>query len=160
MVCKAQREAGRGGKPGVNYGSKVTEIKKYCESVSGRFYSDKPLAPFLQNDRKVLRFYCMWDATNSLHGIRHKYIIHFFLSDDTAEVRERYAANCGSDPWPMLIKRGKLPKNFVQATRFPRPSAKRHHVRTLCHIHVPLTSEPWSVASGHERWAAEHAAAS
>ena len=112
---QAQRDAGRGGKPGVNYGSKVTEIKKYCESVSGRFYSDKPLAPFLQNDRKVLRFYCMWDDTKSLHGIRHKYIVHFFLSDDTAEVRERYAANCGSDPWPMLIKRGKLPKNFVQA---------------------------------------------
>ena len=112
---QAQREAGRGGMPGVNYGTKVTEIKKYCESVAGRFYSDKPLGSFLENDRKVLRFYCMWDDTGREFGSRHRYIVHFFLTDDTAEVREQYGANSGTDPWPMLVKRGKLPKNFVNA---------------------------------------------
>ena len=35
---------------------------------------------FLENDRKVLKFNAKYDAL--------KYIIHYFLADDTVEIRE------------------------------------------------------------------------
>lgn len=59
----------------------------------GRVPSQKQ---FLENDRKVLRFYCE-------SGIC--YIIHYYLADDSVEVREVKQANSGRDPFPLLMKR-------------------------------------------------------
>ena len=55
----------------------------------------------------------MWDDTESMFGENRPYIIHYFLSDDTVEVREVYKQNDGRDPFPILIKRQRLPKTFV-----------------------------------------------
>merc|ERR550537_323743 len=40
------------------------------------------LKQFLENDRKVLRFYGYWDDT-SRYGRRHYFMVHYFLADDT-----------------------------------------------------------------------------
>ena len=45
----------------------------------------KPQKQFLENDRKVLKFYSKF---NNL-----KYIIHYYLADDTGEVREVHFNN-------------------------------------------------------------------
>lgn len=66
---------------------------------------------FLQNDGKVLRFYAQWDD-DKLYGEIRPYIVHFFLADDTVEVQEVSIPNSGRDPFPSLLKRQKLPKNF------------------------------------------------
>ena len=45
----------------------------------------KNLIQFFENDRKVLKFYCLSESLN--------YIVHYFLSDDTIEIREVYTGN-------------------------------------------------------------------
>lgn len=62
---------------------------------------------------QVLRFYAMWDDTNSMFGENRPYIIHYYLADDTVEVREVHKPNDGRDPFPVFIKRQRLPKTFV-----------------------------------------------
>lgn len=59
---------------------------------------------FLENDRKVLRFNAKYDTL--------KYIIHYYLSDDTVEIRELHHNNSGRDPFPLFLKRNKLPRKF------------------------------------------------
>jgi len=60
---------------------------------------------FLENDRKVLRFFAECDA--------HPHIVHYYLADDTVEVLEVNYANSGRHPFPLLLKRQKLPKKFA-----------------------------------------------
>lgn len=60
---------------------------------------------FLDNDRKVLRFNAICDDL--------PYVIHYYLADDTVEVREIHFANNGKDQFPMLLKRSKVPKAFA-----------------------------------------------
>ncbi|NXY19486.1 EFHC1 protein, partial [Atrichornis clamosus] len=79
-----------------------------------------PLRQFLIYDTKVLRFYAIWDDTNCLYGDRHPCVIHYFLADDTVEVREVHRKNDGRDPFPVLMKRQRLPKTFVDKNKnFP-----------------------------------------
>lgn len=59
---------------------------------------------FFENDRKVLKFYATFE--NEL------YIIYYFLSDDCIEVTEVKVPNSGKDPFPKLIKRQKIPRNY------------------------------------------------
>ncbi|XP_035176276.1 EF-hand domain-containing protein 1 [Oxyura jamaicensis] len=78
------------------------------------------LKQFLTYDKQVLRFYATWDDTNSMFGENRPYIIHYYLADDTVEVREVHKHNDGRDPFPVLIKRQRLPKTFVEKKKtFP-----------------------------------------
>lgn len=79
----------------------------------------KPLRPyerrdtlkqFLDHDRKVLRFYCFWDDTESMFGDPRELILHYFLADDTIEIREVIPPNSGRDALPKFLRRCKLPK--------------------------------------------------
>lgn len=79
----------------------------------------KPLRPyeridtlkqFLDHDRKVLRFNCYWDDTESMFGDPRELILHYFLADDTMEIYEVALPNSGRDAIPKFLHRGKLPK--------------------------------------------------
>ncbi|KAL6080708.1 hypothetical protein STEG23_008852 [Scotinomys teguina] len=72
-------------------------------------YSDT-LKRFLQYDRKVLRFFCLWDDSSSLFGDQRELVLYYFLSDDTIEVREVLPQNSGRDVIPSFLQRSKLPK--------------------------------------------------
>ncbi|NWV07111.1 EFHC1 protein, partial [Ptilonorhynchus violaceus] len=79
-----------------------------------------PFRQFLTYDTKVLRFYAIWDDTNCPFGDQHPCIIHYFLADDTVEVREVHRRNDGRDPFPVLMKRQRLPKTLVDKNKnFP-----------------------------------------
>jgi len=69
------------------------------------------LKKFLEMDRKVLRFYAMWDDRDAMFGEIRKYLIHYYLVDDSVEIRECHQPNDGRDPFPVLLRRGKLPKS-------------------------------------------------
>uniref|UniRef100_A0A8C2GV47 EF-hand domain-containing family member C2 n=1 Tax=Cyprinus carpio TaxID=7962 RepID=A0A8C2GV47_CYPCA len=80
----------------------------------------KPLRPyeridtlkqFLEHDRKVLRFYCYWNDTESMFGDSRELILHYFLADDTMEIYEVVLPNSGRDAVPKFLHRGKLPKH-------------------------------------------------
>ena len=108
-AAKMQRETGADGS--VYRGVMMTEIKSFVEANLGKFMRDpQQLEQFLQNDRKVLRFYCYWDDTASAFGAQSDYILHYFLGDDTIEIREVHTKNSGRVPYPRLLNRGKLPK--------------------------------------------------
>ncbi|XP_066172854.1 EF-hand domain-containing protein 1 [Sylvia atricapilla] len=79
-----------------------------------------PFRQFLTYDTKVLRFYAIWDDTNCAFGDHHPCVIHYFLADDTVEVREVHRRNDGRDPFPVLMRRQRLPKIFVDKNKnFP-----------------------------------------
>jgi EF-hand domain-containing protein 1 len=81
-------------------------LKEYMEKSlgGGRVKCQKQ---FLDNDRRVLRFYARFDDL--------PFIIHYFLADDTVEIREVHHPNDGRDNFALLMKRQKLPKAFVVA---------------------------------------------
>lgn len=43
--------------------------------------------------------------------------MHFYLVDDTLEVREVRESNSGRDPFPLLLKRQKVPRQFKNVPR-------------------------------------------
>uniref|UniRef100_A0A2K5E9G9 EF-hand domain-containing protein 1 n=1 Tax=Aotus nancymaae TaxID=37293 RepID=A0A2K5E9G9_AOTNA len=79
------------------------------------------LKQFLTFDKQVLRFYAIWDDTDSMYGECRTYIIHYYLMDDTVEIREVHERNDGRDPFPLLMNRQRIPKVLVEnAKNFPR----------------------------------------
>ncbi|XP_054829928.1 EF-hand domain-containing family member C2 isoform X2 [Eublepharis macularius] len=81
--------------------------------------SMKPLRPyerfdtlhqFLEHDGHVLRFYGVWDDTESLFGDVRELVLHYFLADDTIEIKEVTPVNAGRDAVPLFLNRQKLPK--------------------------------------------------
>jgi EF-hand domain-containing protein 1 len=60
----------------------------------------------LDNDRKVLRFFVR--AEDGL-----PYVWHYFLADDTVEIRECHFANDGRDSFSIYLRRQKLPETFA-----------------------------------------------
>ncbi|XP_056144939.1 EF-hand domain-containing family member C2 [Lampris incognitus] len=91
--------------------------------------SMKPLRPyqrrdtlkqFLDHDGKVLRFYCVWYETDSVSGDPRELILHYFLADDTVEIREVVEPNSGRDVAPKFLHRGKLPKTGAVREEFYR----------------------------------------
>jgi len=97
-------------------------IQKRAHASALRTYNtpsafDK-LRQFKELDRKVLRFYCVWDDRDAMFGEMRPFILHYYLVDDTMEMREVHTANDGRDPFPMLFGRHKVPKN-----RFDLPSS-------------------------------------
>jgi hypothetical protein len=93
----------------------MNPLKTYMEASLGRQINQSIEATqkFLRNDGKVLRFYCQWDD-DKMYGEKKPYILHFFLADETVEVQEIQQPNSGRDPFPSLLKRQKLPKDFKQ----------------------------------------------
>ncbi|CAH8478054.1 unnamed protein product [Schistosoma guineensis] len=65
---------------------------------------------YLELDRKVLRFYAVQDERHEMFGECRKFIIHYYLADDTLEIREIHTANDGRDPFPLLLRRERIPK--------------------------------------------------
>ncbi|XP_044091372.1 EF-hand domain-containing family member C2 isoform X3 [Neovison vison] len=81
-----------------------------CMDPLRPYESSDTLKQFLEYDRKVLRFFCLWDDSASLFGDRRELILHYFLSDDTIEVKEVIPHNSGRDAMSLFLQRRKLPK--------------------------------------------------
>lgn len=74
------------------------------------YVPNSSLKKFLENDRRVLRFYCVWDDTNSVFGDARHMVLHYFLSDDTIEIQESIPANSGRQSNSLFLRRCRLPK--------------------------------------------------
>ncbi|KAJ1565316.1 EF-hand domain-containing member C2, partial [Cladochytrium tenue] len=68
------------------------------------------LKRFLENDRRVLRFFCVWDDTDSVFGDLRHMVLHYYLSDDTIDIHERIPPNSGREPNTLFLRRCRLPK--------------------------------------------------
>ncbi|XP_041127668.1 EF-hand domain-containing family member C2-like [Polyodon spathula] len=105
--------------------------------------SMKPLRPFerldklkqfLDHDRHVLRFFCFWDDSDAMFGDPRELTLHYFLADDTIEIREVVQANSGRDAAPMFLQRNKLPKHA------PAPKHQPGEItdRTVLNVFGPM----------------------
>lgn len=91
------------------------------------------LKQFLDNDRKVLRFYCIWDNSSEMFGDVRELVLHYFLADDTIEIREVIRANSGRDAAPKFLRRSKVPKE-VGALHKPGEITER----TILNVFGPM----------------------
>ncbi|NXI52837.1 EFHC2 protein, partial [Chloroceryle aenea] len=98
-----------GGRPDDPY---TKERQKILDSM-------KPLRPyeridtlkqFLEHDGHVLRFFCVWDDPESMFHDPRELVLHYYLSDDTIDIKEIIPANSGRDTVPLFLRRDKLPK--------------------------------------------------
>jgi hypothetical protein len=86
------------------------DIQRYYESLFGGGRKNKGLEKYLENDRRVLRFHCIWDDPTS-YGVRNFFTLHYYLADDTVEVNEVLRKNSGRGPWPVFFQRNRLYKS-------------------------------------------------
>lgn len=92
------------------------EVKR--KEILSRMKATRPSQPdftlkkFLENDRRVLRFYCVWDDSTSVFGDVRNMVVNYFLSDDTIEIRESIPANSGRGSNTLFLRRCKLPKDY------------------------------------------------
>ncbi|XP_063079728.1 EF-hand domain-containing protein 1 isoform X2 [Engraulis encrasicolus] len=70
------------------------------------------LKQFITMDRKVLRFFGLWDSSDRLYGDTLPVIIQYYLVDDSVEIREVHEANSGRDPFPVLMRRQRVHKTI------------------------------------------------
>jgi len=99
---------------------KTDDLMHWTEAMLGKptnLINEDKLAQFLKYDRKVLRFYAMWDDTPSLYGEVRRFVFHYYLADDTVEIVESYRSNSGRDPFPKLLNRQKLPVTWDKPGR-------------------------------------------
>lgn len=95
-------------------GKKMYSDKQYMEARLGKFgHNSESTRKFLENDGRVLRFYCrLSNPESSPDNLR--YTIHYYLSDETVQVCESHEQNSGRDPFPSLLRRQKLPKDWLK----------------------------------------------
>ncbi|XP_066995320.2 EF-hand domain-containing protein 1 [Anabrus simplex] len=67
---------------------------------------------FLENDGGVLRFYAAWDNRDSEFGDLRPFVICYYIADKTIEILEVHKKNDGYFPFPLLLKKTKLPKEL------------------------------------------------
>ena len=63
---------------------------------------------------QVLRFFALWDDKDTMHKETRLVNIQYYLVDDTVEIREVHQANSGRDPFPVLMRRQRLPKTIKE----------------------------------------------
>ena len=94
----------------VSRNQQKSPMKKFMEATLGNTVNNKGLEGFLKFERCVLRFDAVWDDRDQLHGDLRRYTLHFFVADNEMEVVEMQKPNSGRDPFPLLVKKMKLPK--------------------------------------------------
>jgi Ca2+-binding EF-hand superfamily protein len=92
-----------------------TYEKLYREVMLGGGHINENMQQFMENDRKVCRFFAVLDDMNTAQYERRPFNIMFFLADNTVEIREQYPLNCGRDNFPIFFRRGKLARGDVKA---------------------------------------------
>lgn len=56
------------------------------------------------------RFKAIWDDRDSEYGEVRKYEVLYILATDNVVVKEVHDSNDGRDPYPLLLRKTKLPK--------------------------------------------------
>jgi len=100
----------------------LAEHKNYIEVMLKGGRPNKNLESFIKNDRHVLSFNILW-PDNSYDGGDKFFVLNFFLSDGSVEVKEINEPNNGKIPFPMLLKRKKLAKQPL-LTHYPGMSLR------------------------------------
>jgi len=90
------------------------DVKSFVEAILGRVSSERlaKSKKYLANDGKVLRFNGVWRDI-SWKGTTRKYVVLYFLSDDTIQVLEYDQNDKKGEKLVALLKRENLPKKYI-----------------------------------------------
>jgi hypothetical protein len=66
--------------------------------------------------------------SDCMFGDPREMVLHYFLADDTIEIREVIPPNSGRDAAPMFLRRGKLPKNIESPVYHGQGTVSEYHV--------------------------------
>eukprot|EP00056_Hartaetosiga_gracilis_P007727 m.111589 g.111589 ORF g.111589 m.111589 type:complete len:601 (-) comp12765_c3_seq3:128-1930(-) len=113
--------------------SKHREKQKQSAQPLRPYERQDKLKQFLHNDRKVLRFFCLWDDSQSEFGDKRFMVMHYFLADDTVEIREELGENSGRDGSAVFLRRQRLPKDPKDHVKAPGTVTNR----TLLNVFTP-----------------------
>lgn len=91
----------------LDFDRQVLRFVLFFTYLSIDIYSEKKYQPTPQ---WICRFYGYWDDRDSEFGVIHNLEIHYFLGDDTMEIKEAMPANSGVEAAPMFLKRMRLPR--------------------------------------------------
>lgn len=80
---------------------------------------------FFEYDRKVLRFYGVWDSRTSLFGDLVHVKVHYTLADDMIEIVALPSRNSGRDPMRTLLKKSYVLKKIPPGSPPPSPEVIR-----------------------------------
>jgi hypothetical protein len=93
------------------------------KSVSlGKVPANTGLKRFLEHDRHVLHFNALYkEGMDNGHAEEYKFVIHYFLADNSLEILEVREKNSGRDNFPAFLQRCKVFKNpsYGQYTSLP-----------------------------------------
>lgn len=64
---------------------------------------------------QVLRFFALLGDLDSLYREKRPVTLHYYLVDDSVEICEHHEANNGRDPFPVLLRRQRVPKHIKPA---------------------------------------------
>ena len=95
----------------------IAQYKKYCEVALGGGHSNEGLEKYLANDKKILSFDVIWNDT-SFSGSLNKYKLNYHLADDKIEIQEINTPNNGKRPFPLFLKKERLPKE-IKMSHYP-----------------------------------------
>lgn len=101
------------------YEAKLKAGRAKMECPGRPYETIDTLKQFIDFDRKVLRFYVMWDDTSSMFGDKRFMVLHYYLSNDTIELCEILPANSGRTGNGKFFTRGKLPKSSEGLVKLP-----------------------------------------
>eukprot|EP00933_Yihiella_yeosuensis_P080533 TRINITY_DN93985_c0_g1_i1.p1 TRINITY_DN93985_c0_g1~~TRINITY_DN93985_c0_g1_i1.p1 ORF type:complete len:679 (-),score=97.63 TRINITY_DN93985_c0_g1_i1:54-1979(-) len=87
----------------------IQDLKEFNSLAAGGSRRNEKLQQYLDNDRKVLRFYCYWDDSTR-YGARNYYTLHYYLADDNVEMLENIPRNAGRDNYPTFWRKSVLQK--------------------------------------------------
>lgn len=65
---------------------------------------------FANDSFELNRFKAIWDDRDSEYGEVRKYEVLYILATDNVVVKEVHGKNDGRDPYPLLLRKSKLPK--------------------------------------------------
>ncbi|CAE7679512.1 EFHC1 [Symbiodinium microadriaticum] len=109
-----------------------TYEKVYREVMLGGGHINADMQQFLENDKRVLRFFAVLDDVFTPQFERRPFTIMFFLADDMIEIREQYPLNCGRDNFPIFFRKGKMP---MGAYKVEGPQAQARKKNEYVHGH-------------------------
>ena len=87
------------------------EMAKQRRIQSEMMHVEEVKHRFLTYDRKVLRFFGIWDDRNSIFGSKHFVTLRYYLFDFTIDAQERHGSADG--PKTRFLMRQRIPKNSI-----------------------------------------------
>ena len=94
--------------------SQIRSIQYGCQNPLRPYEKSDTLKQFLEHDRHVLRFNCIWDDRDTKFGELRRFKLHYYLADDTIEILEILPPNSGRESSSTFLSRQKLPMEIIQ----------------------------------------------